>query len=204
MALRGCLDRGELDGHVVEDLLRSIPPGPNDAAGSVVAEFLRSGSADTLGAALFALAGLWGERARPLLFGALGHVGPVVVVSAIAGLRVLRAIDTHVVAKLDTILTGNAAMTEEARVEAATALGEAAPEARNAAATIATRAFSPPPRAARWSSPPPNASPELTVALARSLLALRVPNAAVMIQQRASASPDVVRHQLAALIPSRG
>lgn len=202
MALRGCLDRGELDGPVVDDLLRSMPPGPSDAAGSVVAEFLRSGSADTSGVALFALAGLWGERARPLLLGALNHVGPGVVVGAIMGLRAIRAIDTHAVARLDAVLSGNATMTDAARAAAATALAEATPDARNAAAMLVTRAWAPP-RTTLWSSPPPSASQDLVVALAHSLLVLGVPSAAVMIQQRAASSPDELRRCLTALLTGR-
>ena len=95
-------------------------------------------------------------------------------------------------------------MTDEARVAAAIALGEALPEAQDAAATFAARAFSPPRATSVWTSPPPAASPELAVALARSLLALGVPNTAALIQQRAAASPDIVRHHLLALIASRG
>jgi serine/threonine-protein kinase len=200
--LRGCLDRGEVDGPVVEDLLLSLPSGPNDAAGSVVAEFLRTGSADTSGIALFALAGLWGERARPLLLGALNHVASGVVVAAITGLRVLRAIDAHVVARLDSILTPSTPMTEEARVAAAVALAEATPEARRAAATVAMRAFSPP-RAKLWSTPPPSASRDLSVALARSLLTLGAPNGAALIEQVASTSPELLRRELTSLLAQR-
>jgi len=202
-ALRACLDRGELEGPLVEDLVRALPPGPSDGTGSIVAEFLRSPSPETSSTALFALAHLWGDRARPLLFGALGHAAPVIVVTAIAGLRAIRSIDTHVAAKLDAILTASTAMMEDARVAAAVALGEALPEARSAAGAIVARAFSPQ-RATRWSVPPPNASGELVVALARSLLVLGVPNAVGMIQQRASSSQDVVRRHLMALLSSSG
>jgi serine/threonine-protein kinase len=199
VALRGCLDRGEQDGPHVEDLLQAIPPGPSDATGSVVAEFLRSSSAATSSTALYALSGLWGERARPLLFGALGNVSPVIVMAAIAGLRALRSIDTHVVARLDAIFTANVAAMEDARVAAAVALGEALPEARSAAQAVAARAFTPP-RQTLWSSPPPSGSPVLAVALGRTLLALGAPNAAALIQQRAATSPEVVRRHLLALV----
>ncbi|CAN5903062.1 hypothetical protein BH11MYX4_BH11MYX4_20120 [soil metagenome] len=118
------------------------------------------------------------------------------------GLRVLRAIDTHAVARLEAVLTGNATMTEAARVVAATALADATPEARNAAAMIVTRAWAPP-RTTLWSSPPPSASQDLVIALARSLLVLGVPGAAVMIQQRAASSPDELRRCLTALITAR-
>ena len=199
LALRGCHERGEHDGPIIDDLLRSIPAGPSDATGSVVAEFLRSGSAETSATALYALAGLWGDRARPLLFGALGHVAPVIVITAITALRALRSIDSHVVTRLDAVLVANAAGMDDARVAAAVALGEATPEARSAAGAVVARAFTPP-KQTMWSVAPPSASPALAVALARSLLALGVPNAATMIQQRASASPDVLRRHLQALV----
>ena len=105
LALRGCLERGEHDGPLVDDLLRSIPAGPSDAAGSVVAEFLRSSSPETSATALYALASLWGDRARPLLFGALGHVSPIIVITAITALRALRSIDTHVASRLEAVFS---------------------------------------------------------------------------------------------------
>ncbi len=202
-SLRGCVDRGELDGPLVEDLIRDLPPGPSDGTGSVVAEFLRSGDPVTSATALLALAGLWGERARPLLFGALGHVAPVIVVTAIAGLRAIRSIDNHVTSRLEAILDGNGALMDEARVAAAVALGEAVPEARAAAGAVVARLFAPPP-ATRWSVPPPSASSDLVLALAFSLLALGVPNAAATIQRRAAASQDALRRQLSALVSPRG
>lgn len=202
LALRGCLERGEHDGPLVDDLLRSIPAGPSDAAGSVVAEFLRSSSPETSATALYALASLWGDRARPLLFGALGHVSPIIVITAITALRALRSIDTHVASRLEAVFSSTAGAMEEARVAAAVALGDALPEARSVAGAIVARAFVPP-RQTLWSTPPPSASPALAVALARSLLALGVPNAASMIRQRASSSPDAVRRHLAALLSPR-
>ena len=201
-ALRGCVDRGELDGPLVEDLIRALPPGPSDGTGSVVSEFLRSSSPETSATALFALAGLWGDRARPLLLGALGHVAPVIVVTAISALRAIRSIDTHVTARLDAILSANTVMMEDARLAAVIALGEALPEARSAAGAIVARAFSPP--TTRWSMPPPNGNGDLVLALARSLLVLGVPNAAAMIQQRAAASNEVLRRHLKALLPPGG
>ncbi len=199
-ALRGCVDRGELEGSLVEDLIRALPSGPSDGTGSVVAEFLRSPNPETSATALFALAGLWGERARPLLFGALGHVAPVIVITAITGLRALRSIDTHAATKLEAILTGSAAMMDDARLAAVIALSEALPDARAAAGAIVARAFAPA-RTARWSVPPPGAGGDLVLALAQSLLVLGVPNAQALIQQRATASPDGLRRHLLALLP---
>ena len=128
-------------------------------------------------------------------------MSPIIVTAAIAGLRALRSIDTHVVTRLDAIVTASGM--DEARVAAAVALGEALPEARHAAQAVATRAFTPP-RQTLWSSPPPSASPALAVALGRSLLALGVPNAAALIQQRAASSPEVERRHLLALLTVTG
>jgi serine/threonine protein kinase len=203
--LRACLERGERSGAYVEDLLRAIPPGPNDAAGSVVAEFLKGAPPVVTGAALVALAGLWGERARALLLGALQNADAQLVMSAVTGLRILRAVDLHVVRRLDPILTGAAVASEDLRVAAAAALGEATPDARSEAAIIAARAFNPSRTTSVWTAtrPPPTANPALAVTLARTLLLLGVPNAASMIHEKAAGSPDVVRRQLASLIPPK-
>jgi serine/threonine-protein kinase len=204
--LRASIERGERSGQFVEDLLRAIPPGPNEAAGSVVAEFLKSGAPAVTGAALVALAGLWGQRARALLLGALQNADAQLVMSAVTGLRILRAIDQHVVRRLEPIVSGTVNAPEDLRVAAAAALGEASPEARQEAATIAMRAFNPTSRSTSvWTAtrPPPTANPALAVTLARALLSLGVPNAVSIIQERAAGSPDVVRRQLTALIPSK-
>jgi serine/threonine-protein kinase len=203
--LRNCLERGEKSGAFVEDLLRAIPPGPNEVTGSVVAEFLRGGTPTVIGYALVAIAGLWGERAKPLLLGALPNADGSIVTAAVTGLRVLRAIDQHVLRRLDPIVCGSVTAPDELRVAAAVAIGESVPDARAEAAGLAVRAWNPARSSSMWGSsrPPPTPSPVFLVALARSLLALGVPNASAMIQERAATSPDPLRRQLASLLQSR-
>lgn len=131
-ALRDRVARGERGGDLVDDLLGAIPPAADEATGMLVAELLRSSPApSTTIAALAALPGLLGERARPLVLGALGHPDPHVVLVAIRGLRQLRAIDGTVVRWLESIVSGHTRGPDELRAEAAVALGEASPGARN-------------------------------------------------------------------------
>ncbi len=205
-ALRGCIERGERSGTFVEDLLRAIPPGPNEAAGTVVAELLRgTQERTTIGAGLVALANLWGDRAKALLLGALQNQDGHVVTAALTGLRILRAIDLHVVRRLEPIVIGTATAPDDLRVAAAVALGEATGEARTEAAAVAARAWNPSRASSVWTSPkpPPTATPAFAVALARTLIQLGVPNATSMINERAAGSPDAVRRQLVSLLPSR-
>ncbi|HEY8072743.1 MAG TPA: serine/threonine-protein kinase [Labilithrix sp.] len=206
-ALRACIERGERSGPFVEDLVRAIPPGPNEAAGTVVSELLRgTPERAVVGAGLVALASLWGERAKALLLGALQNQDAHVVTAAVTGLRILRSVDLHVVRRLEPIVTGTATAPDDLRVAAATALGEATPDARTEAATVAMRAWSPPPRSSSvWSSPkaPPPATPAFSMALAKTLIALGVPNASTLIQERAAGSSGEIRRQLASLLPPR-
>ena len=98
----------------------------------LVAELLRSGpSPSTTCAALAALPGLLGDRARPLVVGAFGHPEPRVVLVAIRGLRQLRAIDSAVVGWLEAIASGRTHAPDELRAEATAALAEALPGTRN-------------------------------------------------------------------------
>ena len=186
-ALRECLAQGERAGDVIEDLLAAMPPVADENAGTAVAELLRGGPGPmTTGAALSALATLWGERARPLLRGALGHPHPRVAIASIGGLRLLRAIDERVVRRLEAVVTGIVPAIEELRIAATMALGEASPEARAEAAMLVSRAFESDRRGG--ATPVSGSGPALTVSLGRALLALGVPNAASLIAQRAALS----------------
>lgn len=193
-ALQEIVANGERSGPLVEDLLRAVPAVPDEAMGTLVATLLRGAPPTTAAAALVALASLWGERARPLLMGALGMVDTDVRIAALTGLRALKDLDAMVVRHVAPIVSGITPATEELRVAAAIALGEASPDARAEAANLLARAFARPtnPRAA---PPAP-----LVVALARSLLSLNVPNAAVLVRDRAEASPDPLKRQLLTLI----
>ena len=89
---------------------------------------------------------------------------------------------------------GTTPATDELRVAAATALGEAAPDARSEAANILLRAFT------RPTSPRGAPSAAFLVAIGRSLLTLRVSNATSLVRDRAEGLPDAVKRQLLAII----
>jgi hypothetical protein len=124
--LRDRIARGERGGDVVDDLLCAIPPVADEATGMLVAELLRGSLApSTTTAALAILPGLLGARAQPLVLGALGHPDPRVVLTAIRGLRQLRAIDAAAARWLDAIAAGLTQAPDELRAEATAALREA-------------------------------------------------------------------------------
>lgn len=193
-ALQDLVATGERAGPFVEDLLRSIPAVPDEATGTAVSAILRGAPSSTAAPALVALAYSWEERARPLLMGALGVNDTDVRIGALMGLRHLKRLDAIVVRHVAPIIAGTTPATDELRVAAATALGEAAPDARSEAANILLRAFSRPtnPRAA------PSAA--FLVAIGRSLLSLRVSNATALVRDRAEGLPDAVKRQLLAIL----
>jgi hypothetical protein len=199
-ALRGCLERGERTGDLVEDLLRAIPAAADEATGAVIVELLRGGPvATTTTAALGALTVVWGERARPALLSALNHPDQGVVLAAVNGLRHLGAIDLSVVRRLEPIVTGVTPAAEQLRLAATAAIAGALPDARPDAATIAARAFGSSRQS--WTAAPtipPSAA--VTVAQAHALLALGVANAAATIEARAEHSPPDVRMTLLSLV----
>lgn len=195
-ALSECLARGERTGAFVEDLLRSVPPIADEPTGNVVASFLEGAPPVTTAAVLIALGSLWGPRAHPLMLGALGASDDGVRLAAITALRAMRGVDALVVRHAEPILAGAQPASDELRIAVAACLGEALPLARREAAALLTTAF---PRIASRAATP--ASAPLVVALARSLLAAGVPNAAAMIAAQIEASTsDVLRRQLSALL----
>jgi hypothetical protein len=133
-SLQDLVGSGERSGPLVDDLLRALPPAPDEATGNVVSSVLRGAPSTTAAAALVALASAWEERARPLLMGALGMADTDVRIAALTGLRVLKGLDAMVVRHVAPIVAGTMPATEELRVAAATALGETAPDARSEAA----------------------------------------------------------------------
>lgn len=199
-ALRACLDRGERTGDLVEDLLRAIPVAADEATGAAIVDLLRGGPvATTTVAALGALIAVWGERARPALVSALNHPDQGVVLAAVNGLRHLGAIDLAVVRRLEPIVTGVAAATEQLRLAATAAIAAALPDARPDAATIASRAFGSSRQS--WTAAPtipPSAA--VTVAQAHAMLALGVANAASTIEARAEHCAPDVRMTLLSLV----
>ena len=192
-ALSDALARGERTGPFVEDLLRALPPIPDEATGNVVAELLQGATPATMAAAIVALASLWRERAHPLMLGALGAADEGVRLAAITGLRAMRGIDALAVRHAEGILLGAQPASDELRLAVAMSLGEALPSARGAAGTVLMNAFA---KASRTQSP---TSASLLVALGRSMLAAGVPNAQAMIRQQMDASNEGLKRQLSGL-----
>ncbi len=196
-ALYDAIKRGERDSAFVEDLIRAIPPVPDETTGSVVAEVLRDSPPATMAASLIALATLWGERARPLMLGALSTDENVVQEAALVALRHAGGVDPIVVRHIDRILSGAMRASESLIVAAATVLADALPPARPAASALLMRSFA---RGAMHSG----VSPAVIVAMARSMLALGVPNASSLIEEQATRSGEPLRNHLLALMASRG
>jgi serine/threonine protein kinase len=193
-ALSDCLTRGERTGAFVEDLLRSMPALPDEATGNVVAELLQGATPATMAAAIVALASLWRERAHPLMLGALGAADEGVRLAAITGLRAMRGIDALVVRHAEAILLGPQPASDELRIAVVTGLGEALPAARGAAGSVLTNAFA-------WASrSQASGNAALVVAIARSLLAVGVPNGQALIRQQMETSNEGVRRQLFGLL----
>lgn len=198
IALTNCHASGERTGPFVEDLLRSVPAVPDEATGNVVSAFLQGTTTATTAAALGALANLWGDRARPMMLGALGAADDGIRLAAIVALRSLRAIDAVVVRHAEPILCGTQPVGEELRTAVASALGDAQPAARAAAGAVLTAAFS---RSLSRTTTP--TSGLLVFTLARSLLAAAVPNAPSVIREAYDISNETIRRQLAPLLQAR-
>ncbi len=136
-------DANQHDPRLAEDLLRSMPLVADDAAGNIVAKYLRWGDVAVRRAAIPPLVTLWGDRARPLLLGVLlKDPDEGMRVAAIRGLRELRAIDDHVVRKAEDILADPEA-SQGVRVAIAEALADTAEGVRPLAAAVLRRALAP-------------------------------------------------------------
>jgi serine/threonine-protein kinase len=121
---------------LAEDLLWSVPALRDDAAGALVAKYVRTTQASLCRAATQALGRLWAERAAPLLLALLDVQDDGVRVAAIAGLRQIGAVDEQVVARLVPILTRKVAAGDELRLASVAAMEFVTPTARPVAVPI--------------------------------------------------------------------
>jgi serine/threonine-protein kinase len=121
---------------LAEDLLWSVPVLRDDAAGALVAKYVRTTQASLCRAATQALGRLWAERAAPLLLALLEVQDDGVRLAAIAGLRQIGAVDELVVHRLMPILTRKIAAGDELRLAAVAALEFVTPDARPVAVPI--------------------------------------------------------------------
>ena len=94
-----------LGADLAEDLLLCVPALRDEAAGALVAKYVRATEPALCRAATQALARLWAERAAPMLLALLDTNDDGVRGAAIAGLREIGAVDEHVVRRLVPILT---------------------------------------------------------------------------------------------------
>ncbi|MDB4942576.1 MAG: serine/threonine protein kinase [Labilithrix sp.] len=107
---------------LAEDLLLCVPALPDEAAGHLVAKYVRATEPALCRAATQALGRLWAERAAPVLLALLDVDDDGVRSAAIAGLREVGAVDEDVVRRLVPILTGRDPAGPELRLAAVTAL----------------------------------------------------------------------------------
>lgn len=185
---------------VAEDLLltaeATAPTSGDDAVGHLVMRFVRVDAPGVNKAATLAVIRIWGERARPLLFGLLEGKQDSVRLAALAGLRQLGAIDEHVVPRLAAILVRRVPAGDDLRVGAALALAHAIGPARSPAISALEQVV-----LARGPSAGPGTREDAVVlASANALVHLRAPDARAVIVERAKRSLEPLRSRLEELL----
>jgi serine/threonine-protein kinase len=121
---------------LAEDLLLCVPTIRDEAAGDLVAKYVRTTEAALCRAATQALGRLWAERAAPILLALLDVKDDGVRAAAIAGLREIGAVDEHVVRRLVPILARKVAAGHEVLLAAVAALEYVTPDARPVAVPL--------------------------------------------------------------------
>jgi serine/threonine-protein kinase len=143
-ALAALAPEGEVPGlELAEDLLRSVPPVADRELGREIARFTESESPAVRRAAVGALAGAWGERAKDVLLRSLKDGDEGVKAAALAGLRRIGAVGRDVVEHVSTHVGPRATSPEEVRAAAIAALADVQPEARAPAYSVLVRALEP-------------------------------------------------------------
>lgn len=174
---------------LAEDLLLSVPAIRDEAAGHLVATYVRATVPSLCGAATRALARLWAERARPLLLGLLANEDEGVRIAAVSGLREIGAVDEHVARRLAPLVAPGAAVSPELRVHALAALGAMTAEAKPIAVPLLVKALRDP--AAR--------DDVAVLTAARALVAVMGREAMAVVHERAERSSEPLRSHLRAL-----
>ena len=174
---------------LAEDLLWSVPVLRDDAAGALVAKYVRTTQASLCRAATQALGRLWAERAAPLLLALLDVLDDGVRIAAIAGLRQIGAVDEHVVRRLVPILTRQVQAGDELRLAAVTALEFVTPDARPVAVPILVKLVRDP----GWD--------DATIhAASRALLSVMGNEARAVIIDRSDTVPEPLKGHLLVLL----
>jgi serine/threonine-protein kinase len=126
---------------LVEDLLKAVPPKPDDAMGQILARYARCNVASIAQLSTAALPAVWGPRSRALLVWLVTHQEDAVAIAAIEGLRKLAAPDEAIVRKLEPLILGTAGSRMPVRVAAVEALKDTAPSALPAARQLLAQAL---------------------------------------------------------------
>ena len=194
---------------LAEDLLRAAIAPADDAAGSVIASYLRWGEPPVRRAAITPLVAVWGDRSKPLLLAVLAKdPDDGVRVAALKGLRDLRAIDEHVVRKIEEILlessaTQTTSVSDALKAAGAEALAEAVPDARRMAASALKRALSPKGGVFGMMKRGPSIPAAVLVAMARAYLAVGGDEAKATVSDLARSAEEPLRTQLVGLVGTR-
>jgi serine/threonine-protein kinase len=202
-------DSTKHDHRLGEDLLRATPMRPDDAAGGVVAKYLRWGDAAVRRAAIPPLVSLWADRAKPLLLAVLQKdADEGARVAALKGLRDLHAIDEHLVRKLDEMLVSVAEAGKDTvgtalRVAAAEVLADAAGEAKPLAATALKRALAPRGGVFGLGKKMPTLPGPVLLAASRSLAALVGSAASPIVETLARQCEEPLRTQLLGVVGAK-
>jgi serine/threonine-protein kinase len=217
------------DAALVEDLLRAIPDvteqrepsGPSlrnttrsgaaptptaiQSAGEAISRLLRHAAPAVRRAAVAALATLWGPKANPWMAGMLEDSDDGLRIAALAALRRGGGIDREAVRRIGLLLSGAVPAGEELRTSAAAALGDALGTARAAAAETLSAALKPASNSffSKLVTVETTESALYVLTLARVLLAIGGPEAAGVIQLKASRSRTEIRRQLEELLSAR-
>ncbi len=197
-------DANQHDHRLAEDLLRAMPLVADDAAGNIVAKYLRWGDVAVRRAAIPPLVALWGDRARPLLLGVLvKEPDEGTRVASIRGLRDLRAVDEHVVRKAEDIL-GDAEASQGVRIAMAEALADTTVEVRSLAAVVLRRALAPKGGMFAVLRKQAKAVPgPVLLTMATSLLAIDAAEAPKVIEELGRQCEEPLRTQLLGLVGKR-
>ena len=174
---------------LAEDLLWSVPVVRDDAAGQLVAKYVRTTRASLCGAATQALGRLLAERAAPLLLALLDIEDDGVRLAAIAGLRQVGAVDEHVVQRLVPILTRQIPTGDELRLAAVSALEFVTVDARPVAVPILVKLVR-----------DPASEDVIVLAASRALLSVMGNEARAVIIDRSDLLPEPLKSNLLVLL----
>ena len=152
-------------------------------------------------AAVAALPKVCGERAKPDLRNALGDDDESVRRTAIGGLRRVGGIDVLALHRLDSILTGDAAASDELRALAAAALVDADASVHNAALDTLRRALNPlTSLVSLFIRSDEDADPQLVESICRSMLVIGGPKERRLVAKHAARSRAHLKQRLEALL----